>query len=101
DAPLIVDYLTRQACAIADRTILLAYEDPLSLAAIAGLAPSEDLWLIASQSRLPRLGQRDAFRSLPRDESAVAAVLERRQRIGGRLGRAYDELAELLLIDAS
>jgi hypothetical protein len=101
DAPLVVDHLTRQARASADRTIVLAYDDPLSLAGIASLMPSEDLWLIASQARLPRLGQREAFRSLPRDESAVAAALEHRQRIGGQLGRAYDDLAELLLIDAS
>jgi hypothetical protein len=101
DAPLMVDQLTHLVRATADRTILLGYDDPLSLAALDGCALSEEVWLIASQSRTPRLGERDAFRALPRDESAVATALERRQTVGGHLGRAYDELAELLLIDAS
>jgi hypothetical protein len=101
DAPLAVDRLTRGVEAIADRTLLLAYDDPLSLAAISAFTPSDDMWLIASQSRRPRLGQVDAFRALPRDESAVASAVERRGRVGGQLGRAYDDLADLLSIDAS
>ena len=101
DAPLDVDRLTRSVGAVADRTLLLAYDDPLSLVAIQAHAPSDDLWLIASQSRRPRLGQLDTFRALPRDEAAVASALERRGRVGGQLGRAYDDLAELCSIDAS
>ncbi len=101
DAPLDVDRLTRDVRAVADRTLLLAYDDPMSLTSVQAHTPSDDLWLIASQSRRPRLGQIDAFRALPRDEASVAAALERRARIGGQLGRAYDDLAELLSIDAS
>lgn len=101
DAPLDVDRLTRGVGAVADRTLLLAYDDPLSLAAVEVHPPSDDLWLIASQSRRPRLGGRDTFRALPRDEAAVASALERRGRVGGQLGHAYDDLADLLAIDAS
>jgi hypothetical protein len=43
----------------------------------------------------------EAFRILPRDEAAVADGLATRGRIDGVLGRAYDELAELIGIDAS
>jgi len=56
---------------------------------------------MASQSRAPRLGARAAFRALPRDEAAVAAALSGRRAAGGALGRAYDELAELIALDAS
>ena len=71
------------------------------LATLASAELPDEVWLVASQSRSLRLGKRDVFRALPRDESAVAAALERRRTVGGQLGRAYDELAELLLIDAS
>jgi len=101
DAPLVVDRLTHAARSIADRTLLLAYDEPFSVAAVQSIAPSDDTWLIASQSRRPRLGHADAFRALPRDEAAIAFALQRRGRVGGQLGRAYDDLAELLSIDAS
>ncbi|HEY3217565.1 MAG TPA: hypothetical protein VGK15_00590 [Candidatus Limnocylindria bacterium] len=101
DAPIAADQRAHRALANADRVMLVAYDDPLSVAAIEALSPSEDVWLIASQLRIPRLGARDVFRALPRDESAVGAALGNRERIRGQLGRAYDDLAELLLIDAS
>jgi hypothetical protein len=101
DAPLAADRLTHASRSIADRTLLLAYDDPFSLAAVHALTRSDDLWLIASQSRRPRLGETDAFRALPRDEPAVALAMQKRGRVGGQLGRAYDDLAELLSIDAS
>ena len=101
DAPIAADQLAHRALATADRVMLVAYDDPLSVAAIDAFSPSEDIWLIASQSRVPRLGARDVFRALPRDESAVGAALGHRERIRGQLGRAYDDLAELLVIDAS
>jgi hypothetical protein len=101
DAPVAADQLTQRAIVSADRVMLVAYDDPFSVAAVEALSASDDVWLIASQSRAPRLGTRDVFRGLPRDESAVAAALARRERIGGQLGRAYDDLAELLLVDAS
>jgi hypothetical protein len=101
DAPVAADQLTQRALAIADRVMVVAYDEPFSVAAVEAFSASDDIWLIASQSRAGRLGTRDVFRALPRDESAVAAALARRERIRGRLGRAYDDLAELLIIDAS
>ncbi len=59
------------------------------------------MWLMASQSRTPKIGERAAFRALPRDEAAVGAALSGRSAVGGALGRAYHELAELIALDAS
>jgi len=56
---------------------------------------------MASQSRAPRIAERAAFRALPRDEAAIGAALSGRRAAGGALGRAYDELAELIALDAS
>jgi hypothetical protein len=56
---------------------------------------------MASQSRTARIGERAAFRALPRDEAAVSAALSGRHTAGGALGRAYDALAELIALDAS
>jgi hypothetical protein len=99
DAPVAFDALTSSLVALAERTLFLAYDDPISLAAVPSEA--DDVWVIASQCARPRLGDRSAFRALPRDEPAVAAALAARAAVGGALGRAYDDLAQLLLIDAS
>jgi hypothetical protein len=48
-----------------------------------------------------RIGDHSAFRALPRDEAAVGAALSGRRAVGGALGRAYDELADLMALDAS
>jgi hypothetical protein len=48
-----------------------------------------------------RIGDHAAFRALPRDEAAVSAALSGRRAVGGALGRAYDELADLMALDAS
>lgn len=83
-----------------DRTLVLAYDEPLSLDVLdAGAAG--DAWLIASQTSASRLGAHEVFRSLPRDEGSVRAALGARAKAAGALGRAYDELAELVAIDAS
>lgn len=63
--------------------------------------PTADEWLIASQLKAPSLDGRRAFRAIPRDESAVASAVGSRSAAKGSLGRAYDELAELLVIDAT
>ena len=42
-----------------------------------------------------------AFRELPRDERAVSDATRGPEDVGGALGRAYDELAELLAIDSA
>lgn len=100
DAPLLADERTRElrtGSDLARRTLVLTYPDSASLAAL----DAHDLagaWLIGSQGRPPGI---DALRSLPRDDAAVAAALPARGRIGGKLGRAYDELAEILAIDAA
>ncbi len=101
DAPIAAERLTQDALALADRVMLVTYDDLLSVAAVDAFSPADDVWLIASQSRAARLGTRAIFRTLPRDEPAVAAALGSRERMRGQLGRAYDDLAELLLIDAS
>ena len=101
DAPVLADDRGRALAAAADRMLVLSYDDPLSLATIEASDVSTDAWLLASQSRAPRLGERAAFRALPRDEAAVGAALSGRRAAGGALGRAYDELAELIALDAS
>jgi len=101
DAPVLADERGRALAAIADRVVVLSYDDPLSLVTIEASDVPADAWLMASQSRVPRLGERAAFRALPRDEAAVAAALSGRRAAGGTLGRAYDELAELIALDAS
>ncbi|HEU5288250.1 MAG TPA: hypothetical protein VFV20_07600 [Candidatus Limnocylindria bacterium] len=86
---------------IADRWLVLSYDDGSSAAALRAAAPTDDDWVIASQSRAQRIGDVPTFRTLPRDERAVATALDRRGAVGGALGRAYDDLAELVAIDAS
>ena len=101
DAPVLADDRGRALASVADRMLVLSYDDQLSLATIEASDVPTDAWLMASQSRTPRLGARAAFRALPRDEAAVAAALSGRRGVGGALGRAYDELAELIALDAS
>jgi len=101
DAPVLADERGRALATLADRVLVLSYDDPLSLATIEASDVPADAWLMCSQSRAPRLGERAAFRALPRDEGAVAAAFSGRREAGGALGRAYDELAELIALDAS
>ncbi|HZP97846.1 MAG TPA: hypothetical protein VFC31_16130 [Candidatus Limnocylindria bacterium] len=101
DAPVAWDPATGTLRTVADRCLFVSYDDAASVAALAAAAPAEDDWIIASQSRAQRLGEHPVFRAMPRDESAVAAAIARRDAVGGALGRAYDDLAELVAIDAS
>jgi len=96
DAPLLSDERARRAVATSDRVLVLSYADPASRAALAASDVPATAWIIASQDRID-----DAFRILPRDERAAAEALAGRAPIGGALGRAYEELADLLAIDAS
>jgi hypothetical protein len=96
DAPLLSDERVRLAVARSDRVLVFSYGDPASRAALAESDVPEGAWLVGSQAPVD-----GAFRVLPRDEGAVAAALAGRGPIGGALGRAYDELSELLAIDAS
>jgi len=99
DAPIAFDALTASLAQLAQRTLFLAYDEPISAAALP--SESDDMWLIGSQCARPRVGDRSVFRALPRDEPAVAGAVQGRAGVRGALGRAYDDLSELLLIDAS
>jgi hypothetical protein len=101
DAPLRNDALARVATSLADRVFVLAYDDPWSKLMLDADPPGEDAWLIASQMKTASLDGRRAFRALPRDESAVVSAVAGRGAARGALGKAYDEIAELLEIDAT
>lgn len=96
DAPLLADERARLATTRSDRVLVLAYADGASAAALSAAELPAGAWILGSQGALD-----GAFRVLPRDEAAVAAALARHDPIGASLGRAYDDLAELLAIDAS
>ncbi len=101
DAPPLSDERGRALAASADRALVLSYDDAMSLSTLDTAEVPEDVWLIASQSRATRIGERASFRALPRDEASVGAAFGKRGAVGGALGRAYDELAELIALDAS
>jgi len=101
DAPLTTDANARALADGADRRVVLAYDDPCSALLLDADPPQERDWVIAAQSRKATIAGRTAFRALPRDESAVASAASSRSQAGGGLGRAYDELAELVTIDAT
>lgn len=101
DAPLLADERTRAVVdrsGLDSRTLVVSYADPASLAALDCYDLGQ-AWLIASQTK--ELPGRSVFRSLPRDEAAVAAAHASRAAVSGALGRAYDQVAELVAIDAS
>jgi hypothetical protein len=101
DAPILADERTRRLAASVDRVIVMSYEDPISVAALASADVPEGAWVIASQSSATSLAGRDVFRALPRGEAAIAAATSRPSALGGALGRAYDELAEIVAIDTT
>lgn len=96
DAPVLSDERARVSIARGDRVLVLSYADAASRGALANADVPATAWLIGSQGPIE-----DAFRVLPRDEPAIAEAMAGRGRIGGALGRAYDELAELIAIDAT
>lgn len=84
DAPPVHDERTTALRAAADRVLLVATaDDPID--------PWIDdrTWPILTRSRADRIGTHSAMRSLPDDPS------------GRALARAYDDLAELLIVDAT
>jgi hypothetical protein len=99
DAPLRNDPLARVATSLADRVFVLAYDDPWSKLMLDADPPTDQEWLTASQLKTTSLDGRRAFRALPRDESAVASAVASRGPVKGALGKAYDELADLLGVD--
>ena len=101
DAPTLADEHTRRLTGSVDRVIVMSYDDPISIAALASADVPDRAWLIASQSLATSLGGRDVFRALPRAEGTIAAATSRPSALGGALGKAYDGLAEIIAIDAT
>ncbi len=101
DAPVLAEERTRSLVERVDRVLVLSYDDPVSAASLAAAELPDGAWLVASQCTGTTLGGREVFRALPRAESAVAAAASRPGGVGGPLGKAYDELAELIAIDTT
>lgn len=101
DAPRLAEVVTRDLVPAVDRLIVMSYEDSVSMSCLAAADIPDAAWLISSQSVATSLAGRDVFRSLPRAESAVAAASSPARGVGGVLGKAYDELAEIIAIDAT
>jgi hypothetical protein len=101
DSPLLSERITEEMRERADRTVLFGFDDACSARVLTLAAPDERAWVIASQSRVATLGVHPVFRCLPRDEAAIGAAVTSRSQVKGELGRAYDEIAELLRLDAS
>lgn len=83
----------------ADRVLVVLRDDPASAAALASCPVSPDAWIIASGSRAAGIGDREVFRCLPHDDAACRLAMRTRSAAAGQLGRAYDDLAELLTLD--
>jgi hypothetical protein len=96
DAPLLADERTRRVVVRSDRVLVHSYADAASCATLATADLPADAWVLGSQGQLA-----GAFRTLPRDEAAIADALVGRGAVRGALGHAYDDVAELLAIDAS
>lgn len=101
DAPVLADERTRALLALADRVIALTYDDPASRGALAGAELPAGAWVIASQSPALAVEGHEVFRALPADGGSVGAAMAGARRVGGALGRAYDELAALIAVDVA
>jgi hypothetical protein len=101
DGPTLADERTRRLVPCVDRVIVMSNDDPISIAALASADIPEAAWLIASQSMAARLCGRDVFRTLPRAEGTISAATSRPGALGGALGKAYDDLSEIIAIDAT
>jgi hypothetical protein len=100
DAPPLSDERTPELVTTSDRLLLVATDDPPALVPVQHLLDDGRTWLIASRSRAGRLGPHHVFRSLPDDPASVRAAARGPTVVVGALGRAYDDLADLLAIDA-
>ncbi len=99
DAPAINDERTVALRDLADRVLLVVSDDAVTNAQLEGVTDGSSTWVIASRSRADRIGGRAVLRALPDDASAIRSASRGPSRVGGDLGRAYDDLAELLAID--
>lgn len=100
DAPALRDERTEAVLALADRVVVPVTDDPASRARIDVL-PKDPYWILASRWVADRIGGHGVIRPLPDDPAAVRAAAAGDGFVGGSLGRAYDELAEILAIDAT
>ncbi len=101
DAPPPHDERGRLLVEAADRVLLVVGDDPLSLAAVPAEIEETRMWIVASRSRSSRIGAHEPLRSLPDDPAAVRAAERGPSAVGGALGRAYDDLADLIATDLS
>jgi hypothetical protein len=99
DAPAQWDERARSLRELADRVLLVASDDP-SCAAALDDAIDDRTWLIGSRTRAQRIAGHAVVRAIPDDPAAVRAAAQGPSAVGGAVGRAYDEIAELLAIDA-
>lgn len=100
DAPALRDERTEAVLALADRVLVPASDEPASRAQLEAL-PKDPYWILSSRSVADRVGGHSVIRALPDDPTAVRAAAAGDGFVGGSLGRAYDELAEILAIDAT
>lgn len=100
DAPALRDARTEAVLTIADRVVIPASDDPASRAHLEAL-PKDSYWILASRWAADRIGGHSVMRALPDDPAAVRAAAAGDGFVGGSLGRAYDELAEIIAIDAT
>jgi hypothetical protein len=101
DAPTLFDERARALTDAADRVLLVAAEDPAAVGAVGASLDERRTWLIASRSRAERLGPHPVVRALPDDPAAVGSARRGPAPVGGPLGRAYDDLAELLALEVA
>jgi hypothetical protein len=100
DAPPLRDERTRAIAALADRVLVLVADDPASRAQLAAI-DKDGHWVLASRSQRDEIAGHSVVRSFPDDAAALRAAAGGDGMVGGALGRAYDDLAELLAIDAT
>lgn len=101
DAPSIPDERTRALGEVADRMLIVLPDHPLSDAVTSLIALDDRAWIIASRSGATSLAGRPVMRSLPDDPRSVRDASRGPHPVGGILGRAYDDLAEILAVDVS
>ncbi|MDE3192484.1 MAG: hypothetical protein KGN00_02240 [Chloroflexota bacterium] len=102
DAPPVSDERTRALRDLADRLLLVVADDPASATRLAEIEDEDErVWLVGSRCRSDLIAGKSLLRNLPEDPSAIRSAAGAPKRVGGALGRAYDEIAELVAIDAS
>lgn len=99
DAPAVNDERTVALRELADRVLLVVSDDAVTSAQLEAVTGGSSTWVLASRSRAERVGGHAVLRALPDDASAIRSAARGPSRVCGDLGRAYDDLAELIAID--